>query len=220
LDKKLLSAVLMISMLLTTQAASAFSLDDLVCAGVKLSPGYWGAVAAIESAKLSGILKSQKDCEDAGDILGDFGIPTGTAKICVCKQVSWPSPSPVKPTCLEAHSVCAEGSPLMSDMQMSCTNNIDENVAIEVCAVDSFCCTQSWDQMCVSEVQSVFWSNVDAAESPPQPDAFGVFAPFVAAQKVVIEAFARVASTQVLCIGPRPPTGPRRAPVPAPQQSP
>ncbi len=56
----------------------------------------------------------------------------------------------------QPHSVCSPGSPMVD--APGCFEG-DAWIVSEVCAVDSFCCTNSWDGVCVNEVLSVAGSN-------------------------------------------------------------
>lgn len=184
-----------------SSALSLPSLTDIVCTTAKLNPGYWAAVAAVVGARDSGLLKSKDDCLNAGDFLGDVGIPTGVAKNCVCDEVSWPVAPPPKPTCPEPHSVCTQGSPLYADMPMgSCVNSADSNVAVAVCNNDSYCCNYLWDDACVAEVRNVFWTSVDQARSQLNPT---LTCDVLNSRAAEIESQAGMIGAAVSCVGPR-----------------
>lgn len=59
------------------------------------------------------------------------------------KQTGHVTPPPPAQAC---HATCSTGTPLAAGCN-AC--------GFEICAVDSFCCTQAWDSICVSEVTSV-----------------------------------------------------------------
>jgi hypothetical protein len=176
-----------------TRSAEA-GIPDIVCFLAKANPIFWETVAVVVAARDAGLLNTKEDCLTTGDFIGDFDIPTGIAKTCVCDQVSWPSTPPPKPICPVAHTVCAVGSPLLADMPMgSCENGPDSTVGVAVCAADSFCCTNFWDETCVQESRLVFWSAVDQSELPVicQDD------------NAPLEIAAEAVGNALLCIGPR-----------------
>ncbi len=71
-----------------------------------------------------------------------FCCSSGWDEICVAETASFCGLS-----CVAAsHNVCLEGEPLPRGAT-HCTN--------EVCAVDSFCCDNAWDEICVAEANSV-----------------------------------------------------------------
>ena len=143
------------------EALSFPSLHDIVCAGLEVDPYYWAIYGAVVAAKDSGELNSQMDCMDLGDAIGDYMIPTGALKDCICESIGWPPANP--PMCSDAHDACTAGVALgASTSMMTCTGTATDDVAAKVCASDSFCCTQQWDSTCASEAGSAFWSAMDA----------------------------------------------------------
>jgi len=146
------------------------------------------------------LLKSKVDCLNAGDFLNDTCLPTGVSKTCVCNDVSWPSPPAQKPTCAEAHGVCLQSS-LSAGMPMgACTNSADSNVEVPACESDAFCCTNSWDAVCVGEMRSMFCASVDKARSQSNPNLTCYKINTRAAQ---IEQQADALGAAVPCVGPR-----------------
>jgi hypothetical protein len=71
-------------------ALSLPSLTSLVCGALKLNPLYWQGKLALEELRDHGVIRSKDECMAIGDVIGDFQIPTGTAKNCLCNDVSWP----------------------------------------------------------------------------------------------------------------------------------
>jgi hypothetical protein len=65
----------------------------------------------------------------------------------------------VSPPLLQPHNKCTTGGPLVGG---NC-NGADNQIIANICAVDSFCCNNSWDSTCVNEVFSVGDSKVCAA---------------------------------------------------------
>ncbi|HXU61521.1 MAG TPA: RICIN domain-containing protein [Polyangia bacterium] len=136
---------------------------DGACTIAKVNPAYWAAYGAVQALKASGGLTSEADCEDLGDTVGDFQfpIPTGTYKDCICESIDWPAVS--QPICTDLHTVCDYGQPLAAaSTMMSCQATASEDVALKVCATDSFCCSNLWDDQCVGEAGTEFWKTLDA----------------------------------------------------------
>ncbi len=188
----------------TVQADLSFSLPSLTqitCTAAKLNPYYWDAYAGVAAAKASGLLRSLQDCLNGGDLLGDLSIPTGVAKNCLCNEFSWPPPG--MPTCPEAHSVCSTGAALTATMPTSgCVNNPDSTIAVAVCEADSFCCNNSWDSTCVSEVANVFWQNPTTAEAQIIQTP-GITCDAANAREAQMESDAKTVASALSCIGTR-----------------
>jgi len=62
------------------------------------------------------------------------------------KQFVTPVNNPPPPSNTCAHSICAQGAAL----DAAC-----DPCATQICAADSFCCTNSWDRQCVGEVATI-----------------------------------------------------------------
>jgi hypothetical protein len=145
-------------------------LPALVCEGLKITPGYWSVRGAIVGLKESGAITSKEGCLQLGDTVGDFSIPTGTFKNCICSDINWSAPPSTPPLCAEPHNACTVGVSLArSSAMMGCTPTRSQNLAGLVCEVDPFCCQVAWDQLCVNEVTTEFWKAA-ALSAPSIPD--------------------------------------------------
>jgi len=163
MKKTLIVAGFLGTSLLGSGRAQAGWLHDAVCDALKATPAYWAIYGAVEGLKATGGLNSEMECLDLGDSVGDFGIPDGTYKDCVCEAVGWPAAQPG--VCSDPHNACTAGVALGgSTAMMSCQASPTENVASKVCLSDSFCCDTEWDSICVSEAGTAFWSSMDSRE--------------------------------------------------------
>ena len=144
--------------------AQAFpSLHEIVCDALEADPGFWAAYGALQAAKASGLVTSEMQCLDLGDTIGDFGIPDGTYKDCLCEKINWPPVNP--PVCSDPHNACTTGGPLNeSTSMMSCQASVTENIAGKVCQFDNYCCNFGWDSICEAEAATAFWSSMDAEQ--------------------------------------------------------
>lgn len=79
------------------------------------------------------------DCGPCGPVCGD-SVCNGAETCSSCALDCGPCPN----NC--SHDLCLEGVALVAGCDPCVT---------QVCAADSFCCTDSWDSMCVGEVTSI-----------------------------------------------------------------
>ncbi len=69
-----------------------------------------------------------------------------------------PDPPPPPPTC--AHDICSNGGALADGCDACVT---------QICAQDSYCCSNGWDDQCVAEVGSICGQSCDEPPAPPPP---------------------------------------------------
>lgn len=105
----------------------------------------------------AGFSSASDPCESAICAVDSFCCSTAWDSICVA-EVRTVCDSL---TCGESdgtcsHSLCAPGAPLVN----SC-DSTKANCVASICAVDSFCCTTTWDNTCTNEVDSVCHETCD-----------------------------------------------------------
>jgi len=71
-----------------------------------------------------------------------------------------PPPPPPPPPGMCAHEICSTGSKLESGCDPCVT---------KICAQDGFCCSNSWDSICVNEVSSICGLTCGSPPPPPPP---------------------------------------------------
>ncbi|MBV9949418.1 MAG: hypothetical protein JOZ69_21425 [Myxococcales bacterium] len=224
-------------LLVSVMAAAAFSvandagadLANLECDLLEATPLYWALYGAVVAARDTGALSSKDSCEQIGDTVNDFSIPSNTYKDCVCNAVSWPS----MPTCDLPHNACTTGSALPAQTTSpGCSQDGSAVEASIVCGLDSYCCDTAWDQICLDEQTQLYWAQansaaqsaaanppacqLNASNAPRTPEGVAIFLqqcpngheqPQAAANDVLqgwTSQAAELRSEGVSCLGPHP----------------
>jgi len=151
---------LFVSQPLSVSRGSAYGFPYAYWASKVIQPGDSGGPDMLLGPAPHTVVAVNSGAGSGFEILARVDLVYDWIQSVIAANDSSPPPQPPSDPVDCAHDICDEGSKL----DASC-----DPCATSICATDPYCCNNSWDSQCVSEVDSICGLSCDPPEDPPPP---------------------------------------------------